>query len=105
MQESCLQSFNVFQQLLVVEYPFFVVEPPPFVKIFDDVHDVDIQQFGTSSVCAVEQVRDGDFRIEYSLIFFVHASGYVNVFGIHEEMLVQQAYFLKCAQAEKHEAS
>ena len=43
--------------------------------------------------------------IHYGAIVFVDAAGEVDVFGVHKELWVEEAYVAQCVIAQKHEAS
>ena len=48
---------------------------------------------------------DGNGREEESLEVLMHTSRHVDVFGIHEEMLIEKPRLFQCREPEKHDTA
>ena len=48
---------------------------------------------------------DGNGREEERLEVLMHTSRHVDVFGIHEEMLIEKPCLFQCREPEKHETA
>lgn len=82
-----------------------VDEPAPFVEVFYHVEAVDTehaQAFVALGAVGVGYCRGG---VVEGGVAAVYAARYVDIFGIHEETLVETAYGLQCFGAEQHEAT
>ena len=63
---------------------FRIKKPSPFIKIPDQINDVNPHHFPVFVGTLFVVMNDAYIRIKYSPVFFVYSTRQVYVFGVHE---------------------
>lgn len=81
--------FLISQKSAVEPTSLTIKHPPPLIEIPDHIDDMNAEHTTTLVRCCSVVVNDADTRIIHRAIASMHASGDVDILGIHEETLVE----------------